>query len=182
MSRVYRLNLGEFYYIGSTDTSLPRRLAGHKSQSKKTPEVKLYIKAVEIGWENVEIKLVEECGMDEAYQREDAHINLTDPLCLNTYRAHLSAEDKRVKKNLLNKEFRLRKREANPLPPPLTDEERRIHLCEATARWKVRNPERVKESNKKAWANRQPETPEEMEERRKYQREYMRRRRNPESY
>jgi hypothetical protein len=182
MSRVYRIWLNEFYYCGSTKDSLKTRLTEHKYQSKKSPTVKFYQKATELGWDKAVIELVEECGdLDNIaiLQREDSYIILTDPLCLNTKRAILTDEDKRFKKNEYSKAFRLRKRKLNPLPSPLTDEEIKQHQRDASARWRDKHPDKVKELNKKEWEIKKTKvlTDEEKEAKRTYQREYMRKRR-----
>jgi hypothetical protein len=183
MSRVYRVRLGEFCYYGSTKDSLETRLVKHKHQSKKSPTVKFYQKAIELGWDTAVIEIVEECGDldDEAVlQREESYIILTDPLCLNMKKAHITAEEKRLKKNENSKEYRLRKRVLNPLPPPLTDDERTQHQREASARWREKNPDKVKEQHKKEWEAKKARvlTDEEKEAKRTYQREYMRGRRS----
>ena len=181
MSRVYRIRLEQYYYYGSTVLSLEQRLIKHKYQSKKSPSVLLYRKAIEIGWDKATIELVEECGeIDEKalFMVEDKYIDLADEFCLNTHRAYLSEEEKRERKKRDSRAYRLRKRLENPLPSPLTEEEKKQHLREASARWRERNPDKVKEQHKKEWATRKPLTEEEKEAKRAYQREYMRKRRS----
>ena len=86
MERVYKLILGEYYYYGSTKTTLEERLRTHYSDFLRL-KTKLYNKAREVGWDEVKIELVKEC--ENARVEEDLLIggSLEDPMCLNTRRA-----------------------------------------------------------------------------------------------
>ena len=59
--QVYRLvnNVDEKYYIGSTCNSLHKRKNGHKRDSIKFPEQPVYKHLITVGWDNVEIILIE---------------------------------------------------------------------------------------------------------------------------
>ena len=59
--QVYRLvnNVDEKYYIGSTCNSLHKRKNGHKRDSIKFPEQPVYKHLNTVGWDNVEIILIE---------------------------------------------------------------------------------------------------------------------------
>lgn len=95
--KIYRVLVGGSHYYGSTITSLEERLAFHKKMSKRKPEIKLYQKALELGWENVKIELVEAYSCKDNYElrrREDTFISLSDPLCLNMRRSFLTPEEK----------------------------------------------------------------------------------------
>ena len=58
----------------------------------------MYAKIQEVGWDSVVIELVEDYPCEsytELLQRETTYINLSDPLCLNTYRAYCSEEERK---------------------------------------------------------------------------------------
>jgi hypothetical protein len=90
------------YYIGSTTTELRFRLSHHKEDSKKYPDRRVYKHINEIGWENVEIKCLEEfscASRKEMLQKENEYIQavLDDDTCLNINGAHLTEEDLKEK-------------------------------------------------------------------------------------
>ena len=60
-SKIYKLidQDSGYYYIGSTCSNLTQRLCNHKSRAKTYPDRKVYKAFVDIGWENVEIILVQ---------------------------------------------------------------------------------------------------------------------------
>jgi len=102
--KIYRLLCNDgHYYIGSTTKSLRERKAGHEARSKNyTSKVYDYINTV--GWDTVQIVLVEDfpCETMEALrQKEDEFIApaLDDPMCLNTLRAFLTPEQGREADN-----------------------------------------------------------------------------------
>jgi len=59
--KVYRLvnNVDEKFYIGSTCNPLHKRKNGHKRDAIKSPEQPVYKHLNTVGWENVEIILIE---------------------------------------------------------------------------------------------------------------------------
>ena len=150
MGIIYRIRFNDYYYYGSTIHLLESRISKHKCQSKKTPNVKLYRMANELGWDTAVIELIEEYDELDGggmLQREDKYIVLTDPLCLNTKRAYNSIEDKRLKKNENSRMCRLRK--SVPKPLPLTIEEKAQRQREASARWREAHPDKVMEQYQK---------------------------------
>ena len=81
-SKVYKLieyNCG-FFYIGSTCNKLSQRLAQHKCDAKRYPEIPLYKKFNDLGWENISIVLVENCILNS---KDDLHRAEDRVLCLN---------------------------------------------------------------------------------------------------
>lgn len=97
--RIYKLLCeDQYYYIGSTKTDLKYRLYHHKQHSILFPERKVYAHILGCGWEHVKIICVEEVeckSRDELLKRENEYIkqSLSDPLCLNINKAHLTAEE-----------------------------------------------------------------------------------------
>ena len=60
--KIYKLvnNVDDHIYIGSTCTSLSKRKHQHKLSSNQFPERKVYKHLSGLGWENIEIVLIEE--------------------------------------------------------------------------------------------------------------------------
>lgn len=77
-------------------------MAKHYRQALQTPDRKLYKAVAELGgWCNIKCEIIETFGFttkEELWEREDAMINLEDPLCLNTVRAILSSEERAEQK------------------------------------------------------------------------------------
>ena len=86
------------YYIGSTKSELKYRLYHHKQHSLLNPDRKVYAHILTCGWEKVSIGCVEVVNSkskDELRKRENEYIkeSLSDPLCLNINKAHLTKEE-----------------------------------------------------------------------------------------
>lgn len=84
-----------YYYIGSTRTSINERLIAHKSAAKRLPNRSVYKHINTIGWENVEAHIIENypCkDRNELNQRENFYIqqakNTEDMFCLNINSAY----------------------------------------------------------------------------------------------
>ena len=63
--KIYKLvnDVNDQIYIGSTTTSLSQRFSGHKMDSKKHPNQRIYKHVAELGgWEHFKIVLIEEVG------------------------------------------------------------------------------------------------------------------------
>ncbi len=135
-SKIYMLwTFDEYYYIGSTINDLRYRLRDHKQHSKKYPERTVYKHINEIGWENTEIKLLEEypcSSLSELLQKENEYItcSLLDAKCLNENAAHLTEEE------LLAKQATYRK-------------EHRDKIIEYKQRYRKENADKIAEYNKK---------------------------------
>ena len=102
-SKIYKItsNIEPFYYyIGSTTSSINRRLSQHKAVSKLKPNDKKYKYFLSINW-NVSISLIKEVDvsdMKELRKIEDEYIQLflNDLLCLNTYSAVINKEKRKI--------------------------------------------------------------------------------------
>ena len=93
--KIYKLvnNVDDKIYIGSTCNFLRVRKSEHKNTSRSCPNRNVYKHLNEVGWENVEIILIEayECkNKDELHQRErhwidelKPELNKTRPLITN---------------------------------------------------------------------------------------------------
>ena len=100
---LYKLVVGENYYIGSSIDTLSSRLSRHYKTSRETPDRKLY-KAVGEGggWANVKVEVIETLvvlSKQDLWKREDEYIRLDDPKCLNTLRAILTPDERRTQLN-----------------------------------------------------------------------------------
>ena len=95
--RIYKLidSFG-FYYIGSTCNSLSHRLSGHRVDSKRRPNAKIYKQIT--NWNDISIVLMVEVNVENKEQlvrEEDKYIDRNDPFCLNSYRSFLTEEQKK---------------------------------------------------------------------------------------
>jgi len=90
--KIYRLEIENYFYIGSTKLELRERLQAHKDKSKEYPNRKLYQHITD--WKKVNMVLVEEFigTKKELVLKENEYIQkeLSNPLCLNTYCAVIS--------------------------------------------------------------------------------------------
>ena len=95
---IYRLIVGDNWYIGSTYENTQRRMDAHYKQGKLTPERKLYKAVSECGgWKAVRFEIVTTFPFttkEEMWQQENTYIRLDDPKCLNTNRAILTPEER----------------------------------------------------------------------------------------
>ena len=97
--KIYRIICSDgHFYIGSTVTTLGVRMNAHVQTAKKHPERPLYNHCTTLGWDNVNIELLEEYPCNsrkELTAQEDYHIqrHKKDPKCLNCNRAHLTPEE-----------------------------------------------------------------------------------------
>jgi hypothetical protein len=88
------------YYIGSTTMSLTDRFRHHKEFSK-THDTRVYEYCKRVGWKNITMELLEDYPCDsseELHEREEYHLAPVreDPLCLNTIRAFLTPEARKM--------------------------------------------------------------------------------------
>ena len=96
--KIYKLQHEDgHFYIGSTCAELRTRLQGHKKKSKERPNQEVY-KHINNEWDAVRMILIEEYPCESKQQllkREDEYIQkeLNNPLCLNSCRVILTAEE-----------------------------------------------------------------------------------------
>lgn len=88
----------EHFYIGSTINELNYRLRDHKQHSKKFPNRKVYAHINTLGWDCVNIQLIEAFSCNsrkELLEKENEYICslIQDPNCLNEKAAHTTAEE-----------------------------------------------------------------------------------------
>lgn len=94
----YILCNDNYYYIGSTINNINKRLSYHKQCSNRFPNRRIYKHIHSIGWDNVNIEVLEEypCNnIKELHERENYHIKqyLDDEYCLNIKKAVLTKEE-----------------------------------------------------------------------------------------
>jgi group I intron endonuclease len=70
--KIYKLvnNVDDEFYVGSTCTTLAKRLYGHKSNATKQTSMRVYQHLNEIGWEYVNIVLIQEYPCENKMQLE----------------------------------------------------------------------------------------------------------------
>lgn len=117
-SKIYKLVCSTgYYYIGSTtERLLCRRMANHRGDSKK-PQYqsnKVYSYINSIGWDNVNIVLLETVSCndkDELKMKENVYIINAekDPMCLNHNRAHLTDEERIIRRKQWKEEYKSKK-------------------------------------------------------------------------
>jgi hypothetical protein len=100
---LYKLVVGEGWYVGSSIESIQARMSRHYRQGLATPDRKLY-KAVADGggWKNVRVEILTTLpftSKEDLWREEDKHINTADPNCLNSFRAILTEEERKEQKN-----------------------------------------------------------------------------------
>ena len=99
ISFVYKLIIGEGWYVGSGTESPGKRIKGHYEQSIKTPDRKLYKYIADNGgWSKVKMEILSLSHtrtIDELRNEEASLIKLDDPNCLNSVRARVSEEEKK---------------------------------------------------------------------------------------
>lgn len=137
IGRIYRLEGGGKFYIGSTTCNLKYRLKKHRSKSKEdialnTP---VYVHFRELGWQNATITLIEEFEISskkELLERECKIIKEFIKLktCLNKNRPIISDEEKKER----DKNYGYKRRQECP-------EKEYNRLKE----WRKNNPEKWKE-------------------------------------
>ena len=102
MATLYKLSMGDHWYIGSTSNNIKSRMAVHYSNSLRFPERKLYKQVVGAGgWSKVKcevLRMVEFTNKGDLHKLENEYIRLDDPFCLNMTRATLT-EQERVEAN-----------------------------------------------------------------------------------
>jgi superfamily II DNA helicase RecQ len=98
-SRIYCIwCIDGYYYIGSTTTDIRYRLRDHKHHSRQYPERKVYKHINNLGWDNVEIKCLEEyvcSSREELVKKENEYIRACegDEFCLNNNNAFQTEEE-----------------------------------------------------------------------------------------
>ena len=139
IGKIYRLDGGGKFYIGSTTSDLKMRFKKHKCKSNeeiaKSRRVYVYFK--EIGWDNVTITLIKDVKVDNRKQlllyEKDELINLiNDENCLNKALPITTAEEKKKRDAAYGK----KRRQENP------DKER-----QRLQKWRTDNPEKRKEQS-----------------------------------
>ncbi len=146
IGKIYKLEGGDKFYIGSTMSELNERLKKHKSKSNenisKTRKVYCYFK--EIGWNNVKIFLIKEVNISNRkdlleYEKEEIVKYINNINCLNSILPITTIYEKKVKNAIYNR----KRREDNP--------EKERHRLQT---WRKNNPDKrrqqiIRERNKK---------------------------------
>jgi len=102
--KIYKLvnNTDKDIYVGSTCELLSKRLYGHKMCAKSKTQTKVYKHLNEIGWDNVEIILIESfpcANKMELVKRERYWVDQLSP-SLNTFRPSVTPEEEKEQEKL----------------------------------------------------------------------------------
>jgi len=179
---VYKLTIGDYWYVGSTTEMMRARMEGHYEACKKYPDRKIF-KAIADngGWGKVKVEVIDMfinlSGKKSLRERENKHIVLTDVMCLNGMKAYATKEDKKEQDKLYYKQ-----RCENPELLAKAKEQRKeyIKLVEADPVKKKHRRVLHNAAAKRLRAKKSiesPETKEDKEKRLAYHREYYRKKR-----
>lgn len=137
IGRLYRIEGGGKFYIGSTTQELKKRLKNHRSKSneqhrKTTP---LYEHFNRIGWKNATITLLSEIEVenrDELLKKEDDLVreNLSDENCLNKMCVVVTSDQKKEYDKIYGAIRRSKNKESER---------------ERVKQWRIANPEKWRE-------------------------------------
>lgn len=141
IGRIYRLEGGGKFYIGSTTCTLKNRLKHHRSKSNEpiALNVPVYVHFRELGWQNASINLIEEFEISsrkDLLSRECEIIKqfIQEDECLNCNRPIITSEEKKER----DRKYGKIRRETDP-------ERERKRLQE----WRKNNPDKRKEQTKR---------------------------------
>jgi hypothetical protein len=112
--KIYKLQCSDgYYYIGSTTTSLDTRLKNHKGSSKTDlcKNYKVYKHINQIGWDNVQILLLEEYPCNSRAElciKETKYIlgEIDSSLCLNNNISFISDEERLARRRECELKYR----------------------------------------------------------------------------
>ena len=109
MGLIYKLYIGDYFYIGKTINKFMVRYNNHKNscfyKRKQEYNTKKYIKFRELGvnkdnWnEKIKYKIIYECDNDYLYCYENLCINLDNPYSLNINKININKIEKVEVKN-----------------------------------------------------------------------------------
>jgi len=97
--KIYKLTntVDDLIYVGSTCKKLNLRFSGHKADSRRNPTAKAYQHLNRIGWDSVQIVLVEQfscANQTELVKRERYWIDILSP-SLNSYKSYVSDKEEK---------------------------------------------------------------------------------------
>jgi hypothetical protein len=146
IGKIYRLDGGDKFYIGSTTGDLKTRLKKHKCKSNEqiSKSRKVYTYFKEIGWNNVTIRLIKDIEVTNrqellSFEKEELLKVKNNLNCLNTALPITTVEEKKKR----DADYGKKRRQENP------ERER-----ERLQKWRKENPEKrkaqiLREHNKK---------------------------------
>jgi hypothetical protein len=163
LGKVYKLvnNVDDKIYVGSTCHSLKRRKQEHKDKSKISPNTLVYRHIVNIGWDNVDIVLIEDVpcnSKEELWQRERYYTELYNSE-LNTLRPITSVEEKRETRqiyhqNNIDEIIEKRKIHYQKNITKMSEKNKKYYynniekMSEKNKKWRQNNKEKIKEERK----------------------------------
>ena len=128
VSFLYKLTIGEYWYAGSSTQGVAVRLDNHYRKSVLCPTRKLYKHiSTNGGWSKVKMEILFvsfTLTPDELLLEEDKLIKLDDPLCLNSFRAVLTPEERVQQKKEVSIKCKKVKYAENRLDPKWVEAEK----------------------------------------------------------
>ena len=114
-TKIYKIidKNNEYYYIGSTTSSLSKRLSEHKNKSTTDINRPLYKHFLKIGWDDAKILLLEEHKLENRNQQlkeEDRVIQMykNDEKCLNCLRCYTGLTIAEYRKDYYDRSINVR--------------------------------------------------------------------------
>lgn len=104
--KIYRLvnSVDDEIYVGSTCTSLAKRMYRHKQAAKLEPDRPIYKHLNQIGWDNIRIILIEEYPCENKMQlerKEREHIEALQPTLNSCIPTRTDQEYRKANKEIL---------------------------------------------------------------------------------
>ena len=150
--KIYKLvnNCDDKIYVGSTTVRLCKRKTCHVTDSKKHPNRCVYKHILEIGWENVDIILIEKypCeSKEELHKRERYWIDELKAE-LNLLRPFITVEENKEKISQRKKEYYQENREVIKQKQKERFQENREERLKQMKEYWEKNKEKLKEKKK----------------------------------
>jgi hypothetical protein len=156
MGKIYKLFADDHFYIGSTVRRLCTRLAAHKHDAKNS-QSKAYVHFNNVGWGNVTIVMIEDCGninKSDLRRKEQEYIQkeIQNPFCLNSRFAYTTHKEKNAKSNIRAKRAYQKHREARLEQKHEYYEEHKTEKKAYNTSYYERNKEKLKEKERERYA------------------------------
>jgi hypothetical protein len=153
--KIYRLIVGDEFYVGSTCSTLAKRKCKHKYKAKKYPDRKVYQKANEVGWDNINVVLIEEYPCKnkmELVRRERYWVDELQPT-LNTQtpsRTKKEWHEENKERHADNcKKWREAHTEEEKTRKHIDYQENKEIYLQRNKEWRLANKDKMNEYNKK---------------------------------
>lgn len=157
---IYKLIVGDKFYIGSTISTLSSRLHKHKYQSKSRATTPLYKAIVEYDIDSITIELIEEIEFEIDFdlrrkEREHIELHLADENCLNVNKPARTKQESLEQARRLHKEQRIRENALKePKEPKVRKKDDPDYNKKRWLEWADKNREHLRQRYKEQDAKR----------------------------